>query len=296
MPEYLSPGVYIGESDPGSRSIEGVSTSTGGFLGETERGPVQPQLVTSWQDYWKRYGGYFDIDGNQYLPYAVEGFFINGGQRCYIGRITRKGASKAGISLGGALTVETLGPVDSGNRVAVVVKKGSSSEEDPRTSFLLQVIYWNGPIDDSDVPGDEAGLRALLSRKQPQHVEMFDNLSADPGSPNFYGTQVRSYVIRAFRSAKDTGGGLPPDTPCVFLTGGSTGAEHTPPDLTRWMNPGVNEPGGRGGLEAFREIHEISIVHAPGVTDTALVTKIVEHCEITKNRFAIIDSRKGRKG
>ncbi len=40
MPEYLSPGVYIEEFEIGAKPMEGVSTSTAGFLGETERGPT----------------------------------------------------------------------------------------------------------------------------------------------------------------------------------------------------------------------------------------------------------------
>ena len=48
MPEYLSPGVYVEEIVIGSKSIEGVSTSTAGFLGEAERGPTTPRRVTSW--------------------------------------------------------------------------------------------------------------------------------------------------------------------------------------------------------------------------------------------------------
>ena len=40
MPEYLSPGVYIEEIDNGPRPIQGVGTSTAGFVGRTERGCV----------------------------------------------------------------------------------------------------------------------------------------------------------------------------------------------------------------------------------------------------------------
>jgi phage tail sheath protein FI len=47
MPEYLSPGVYIEEFEIGARPIEGVSTSTAGFLGETERGPEKPRSNVS---------------------------------------------------------------------------------------------------------------------------------------------------------------------------------------------------------------------------------------------------------
>ena len=36
MPEYLAPGVYVEESDTGSKPIEGVSTSTAGVVGVAE--------------------------------------------------------------------------------------------------------------------------------------------------------------------------------------------------------------------------------------------------------------------
>ena len=47
MPEYLAPAVYVEEVDTGTKPIEGVSTSTTGMIGVTERGPVNvPTLVT----------------------------------------------------------------------------------------------------------------------------------------------------------------------------------------------------------------------------------------------------------
>ena len=60
MAEYLSPGVYVEEYDSGATPMQGVSTSTAGFIGLAERGPVvgQPQLVTSFADYKRMYGGY----------------------------------------------------------------------------------------------------------------------------------------------------------------------------------------------------------------------------------------------
>ena len=58
MPEYLSPGVYVEEVATGPRPIEGVSTSTAGFVGLTERGPTQPRLVTSWPQYQPWFEGF----------------------------------------------------------------------------------------------------------------------------------------------------------------------------------------------------------------------------------------------
>jgi hypothetical protein len=109
MPEYLAPGVYVEEVDTGSKPIEGVSTSTAGMVGVTKRGPSDglPKLVTSFADYKRQFGGYFDFGssfaGHRYLPYAVEGFFQNGGKRVYIKRVTGTGAAASTITARGGM-------------------------------------------------------------------------------------------------------------------------------------------------------------------------------------------------
>src|ERR1051325_10920934 len=62
MPEYLSPGVYVEEIDAGPKPIEGVSTSLCGAVGVTLRGPSQgqPVAVTSFAEFTRIFGGYFD--------------------------------------------------------------------------------------------------------------------------------------------------------------------------------------------------------------------------------------------
>ena len=95
MPEYLAPRVYVEEVDTGSKPIEGVGTSTAGFIGVAERGPVDiPILVTSYGEFTRWFGGRLSIDTFRngtgalcYLPHAVEGFFTNGGQRVYVTRV-----------------------------------------------------------------------------------------------------------------------------------------------------------------------------------------------------------------
>jgi hypothetical protein len=96
MPEYLAPGVYVEEIPTGNKPIEGVSTSTAGLVGVTERGPVNvPQLVTSYGEYQRMFGGRLPMDefidgaghAHCYLPHAAEGFFLNGGKRAYVTRV-----------------------------------------------------------------------------------------------------------------------------------------------------------------------------------------------------------------
>lgn len=85
MPQYKAPGVYVEEVERGPKPIEGVGTSTAGFLGETERGPEDPKLLTSYADYQRHFGGVIE---NRYLAQSVDGFFQNGGSTCYVGRVT----------------------------------------------------------------------------------------------------------------------------------------------------------------------------------------------------------------
>ncbi|MBX3644275.1 MAG: phage tail sheath subtilisin-like domain-containing protein [Rubrivivax sp.] len=91
MPEYLAPAVYVEEVDTGSKPIEGVSTSTTGFVGVAERGPVNvPILVTSAGEYQRWFGQSLDplLYGTHcFLPHAVDGFFTNGGKRVFITRV-----------------------------------------------------------------------------------------------------------------------------------------------------------------------------------------------------------------
>jgi len=82
MPEYLSPGVYIEEIEIGAKPIEGVSTSTVGFIGMAEKGEENmPILITNWGQFVDKFGRY--SAQKPYLAPAVYGFFANGGGRCY---------------------------------------------------------------------------------------------------------------------------------------------------------------------------------------------------------------------
>jgi uncharacterized protein len=97
--DYFAPGVYVEEVDRGSRPIEGVQTNIGGFIGFTEtiRGGAavgKPMLITSWNQYLDYFGkegsdGFVQFkkdskDFYAYLPFAIQGWFLNGGARCWV--------------------------------------------------------------------------------------------------------------------------------------------------------------------------------------------------------------------
>lgn len=126
MPEYLSPGVYVEEYESGAVPMEGVGTSTAGFIGLAEKGDVigKPQLVTSFSDYVRIFGGYLSetkFGDKRYLPYAVEHFFINGGSRAFVMRVCPADAKCAATKSDSALSFTAKNPGEWGNRVKVTV-------------------------------------------------------------------------------------------------------------------------------------------------------------------------------
>lgn len=80
------PGVYIQEFTPGA-PIQGVGTSTAAFLAPSATGPLnEPTKSTSWDAFRREFGE--EPAAGFYLWYAVRGFFENGGQVCYVTRVS----------------------------------------------------------------------------------------------------------------------------------------------------------------------------------------------------------------
>ena len=173
MAEYLSPGVYVEEYDSGAVPMQGVSTSTAGFIGLAQRGPVvgKPQLVTSFADYKRAFGGYLSeakFGEARFLPYAVEQFFINGGSRAYIMRVAAEGAAAAKATAG-VLQIEAANPGEWGNKIRVTVEASSKAK--------TQVIAVNGA---------DLKLKNADGFNQGDVVELFD------GKAKAYATIVSS--------------------------------------------------------------------------------------------------------
>ena len=98
MPKYLAPGEYVEETSFRSKRIEGVSTSTAGFVGPTRQRPTRGplELLTSFAEFERVYGGLAQLTGegtptHNYLAHAARAFFENGGTRLYVARV-REGA------------------------------------------------------------------------------------------------------------------------------------------------------------------------------------------------------------
>ncbi|HEY8727661.1 MAG TPA: phage tail sheath subtilisin-like domain-containing protein [Gaiellaceae bacterium] len=95
MPEFIHPGVFVEEVSFRSKSIEGVSTSTAGFVGATAVGPTDgPVRISSLADFERTYGygcrltfAGADAPVDNYMWHAARVFFAQGGERLFVQRV-----------------------------------------------------------------------------------------------------------------------------------------------------------------------------------------------------------------
>ena len=271
MPEYLAPGTYVEEVRGDVVPIQGVSTSTAGFVGPTERGPTQAMLITSWPEYLRWYGAALD-PAQSALPLSAQGFFANGGQRAFLARITRSDAATARLDLAsqgaGPPTITAIGPGAWGNAVTVEVTAATRDS----TRFRLRVSY-----------------QTIL--------EDYDELSADPKDSRYARSiiNVGSHLVSL--SWPDNQTPSPPSpAPAAPLAGGLDGAATLTAD-TFTGDPSL-PPDRLTGLSALAAVDDVAILAVPDAVNaallstaeqTALLSAIIEQCERLRDRVAVLD-------
>ncbi len=203
MSEYLSPDVYAEEIDTGSKPVEGVSTSSAGVLGVTERGPRNvPILVTNAGDYRQLFGGLlerrvFGVHG--YLPHAVDGFFRNGGRRLFVSRVTSAAAAVSSLTLFG----RGEGVVPAPPAQSVLLRAAPQG-----TNALLALdatgLAANDRVRIGDGSGAEWPVIGAIAAAANHHMLSYPLTEAYPVA----GTQVRTYTGAADTAAAVKGNHL----------------------------------------------------------------------------------------
>jgi phage tail sheath protein FI len=279
---YASPGVYVEEIERGTKPIEAVGTSTAAFVGITAEASMKAidastgeyvvtesvlkktTLVTSWTQFVDIFGG---LTPGAYLPYAVYGYFANGGGPCFVtslralneGENQIESAEVTVPSKGKSNSFEVIAkiPGPDGNKLTVTVK------EDDEATFSISV-------------GGET-KSGLTMKKGEGYV----------GDATFKAVQIGSIGTASATPAEGTyalsGGGVQPLSAADFIG--------DPTDRT-----------GLGGLEA---LDNIRLVVCPdvmagydGSKEAAERVKMVQeamisHCEKMKYRFAVLDTPPG---
>lgn len=204
--DYFAPGVYVEEVQRGSRPIEGVQTNVAGFIGFTEaiRGgaePFKPMLVTSWNQYLQYFGqegsdGFTDFDA--YLPFAVNGWFLNGGGRCWITSIGTQlpgtpepPPEQTGIKIKSSgkrpALLFNLKPEQADNgSVEVIISEGSPNSDREDNA------------DDSDSPAPVAAeFFTVIVGRDGEELERYEHLTMNPEVQGDVGT----YVVTALQES-----------------------------------------------------------------------------------------------
>lgn len=174
---YGAPGVYIEERPSGSMPLEGVGTAVAAFVGftatynadagdPTDLDGVKPQLVTSWPQYERLYGGFAP---GILLPHAVKGYFENGGGICYIVRIPAggDGVARQALPAAGRQEIETISveALDAAVPVDIVIEPVPAPEgggDSSTADFTLKVVRNNEVLE--EYPGVSLGRQRGVER------------------------------------------------------------------------------------------------------------------------------------
>jgi uncharacterized protein len=213
--DYFAPGVYVEEVDRGSRPIEGVSLSVAGFIGFTEdvRGDAdlfKPILITNWnqyQEYFAKPGSDGFTDFNAYLPFAVQGWFLNGGGRCWVTSIgTQLPGTAPPPPEETASKVLTSGgkPVLAFNLI-IPESEGGMAALPASTGRLTVGIYESEPKplpedapEDAEPPLNSGEYFTLIVKNGSQELERYEHLTMNPQAE----TAVADYVVTALANSE----------------------------------------------------------------------------------------------
>jgi phage tail sheath protein FI len=261
MPQtFTYPGVYIEEASSGVRTIAGVATSIGLFIGWAARGPTERAVrVTSFADFTRTFG---ELDERTLLGYAVLHFFQNGGSEAYVLRLAHANARTA-KGTHQQLTVEAASCGAWGNRLRVRITPGSTDASRFRVDIL------DDPANDQSV------------------VESFLDLSMNRTDPRFVGALVNEQAVCIKATVA---GDTALEAGVIQLAAGDDGPVLDPagprPGLGADFNDAVKASVGPGSVTDRIDLY--NLVCVPGLTDGATVAALQTECR-RRRAFLIVD-------
>ena len=292
MPQYLSPGVYIEEKNGGTKPMEMAGTSVVAFVGFTERRPEgnhgEPLMITNWTQYQREFGGF--VPG-AFLPLSVYGYFLNGGSMCFIQSV---------------MTVEEAAQKANSNGAAKLPKPAAmlTSKGDNVGPSLEAQSQTDGPVTvtiTDPAPGGGDDLFKVVVRGPDGAEESFDNLTLGraKGARNAVEVINRESKLIKLRELESTAP-LAERRPAP----GAYTIEAPKTETTAIVSPRTFEGDvtariGLGGLEAVEEITMVCVPdlmsgylsgHLTRDDVKAVQTAVMNHCELMRDRFAILDA------
>jgi len=224
-----------------------VRTDVAGFVGLAPRGPAhQPVRLTSWSQFQAVFGGY---DPRCWLAYAVNGFFANGADACWVVRVVDPATAQPAT----APLVPGFGAAPGQPALqATAISPGRWAEGARLTTVDLGSGQFSLTV---DVPGTR---------------EIWPELSLHEMDAQFYGT-VLNDPARGSQIVNLAGpAGASVGTGTVTLSGGADGlAGLQPGHFTGDLSAAAGGPCGLGALDTVDEVGLVAIPDAVGRTAPA---------------------------
>lgn len=168
MASYTAPDVYINDTKSGSKPSTEVSSSVGVLIGVTRSGVVNvAQKVTSWTEFISAYASGLDtpFTENSYLPYAVHGFFANGGKQLYIGSVKKNGVKSTVTSTSNSITATANTEGVWGDNISVALKKSAEYSDENKVFDVVVSIKNGDSVTVSDVTLENINTAVLSNIK-----------------------------------------------------------------------------------------------------------------------------------
>lgn len=236
MPEYLAPGVYVEETSFRSKSIEGVSTTTTGFVGPCRFGPIdlEPEIITSLTEFERMYGDRqglaFSGGVNQpnFVWHGVRSFFEEGGKRIYVARVFRQLGNnpdtyeRPSADIDDDQLAATSGLFNDGHARAWLTQDPGNNARDNsilvRSRFPGSLGNWRVRfivgLGQNMLSGDQGSLSSGSLRER--DTVWIGDITSPPASPPAGTPGAGSYYVAQFDAAEQTwifnGGGAKTNT------------------------------------------------------------------------------------
>lgn len=176
MASYNAPDVYVQDVVSGSQSITQASSSVGALIGVTRSGVIGvAQKIGSWTEFISKFANGLDTPflENSYLPYAVHGFFTNGGKELYIVSV-KKGAVKATkTSTSNSITATASNEGTWGNDIKVSIKKNADYSDEYKAFDVTIAVGTSDSVTISDVTLDTIAEAVMSNSKAKQWLSVF---------------------------------------------------------------------------------------------------------------------------
>lgn len=284
MPSYLRPGVFTEETllplnDPALEASDSVAA----FVGAAGKGgPLEPTLLSSWAQFQAQYGDIRQSPTD--LAFGVFNFFNNGGAQCYVVRAVNDDATFAKLTLKDGTAVTPV------VRTTVTAKSPGTwaSSLTSVTGLFVSVE----PVAKGDTLGGRFNLTVTVGSGGTLAArENFVDVSLNPADPRYVYPIVNSPSVGSkFITLTET---------TVWADANGDGNEDLVAVTDQQVGQGGNGTAGSDGTgspdlaDATLRLNDIErplTVNLPGISDTSVLTDVVNWAVARGDVFVIVDA------